>query len=108
MIQYFNDYYYTCYGFGHKANQCRSRMNGRNVVQNNVVCHNCSRPQHIAKFCRSKNTRKDNSVKRDEPIKKIDPKETKKEMNKIWRNKEETNDKGESIPPSSADVSSRH
>lgn len=37
MIQSFKGYWYACYGFEHKANQRKYRMNGRNIVQNNVV-----------------------------------------------------------------------
>lgn len=51
MIESFNGYCYTCYGFGHKANQSRSRMNGRNTIHENITCHNSNRPEHIAMFC---------------------------------------------------------
>lgn len=109
MFQSFNGYFYTCHGFGHKANQCKCRMNGKSNSQRNSVCHNCNKPRHIARFC--KNIRKNNLENRNNPVTKIDLTKVEKEMEKIWRNKEETKNKKESetsneyIPPSSADNS---
>ena len=54
MNQSFVGYYYTCNKFGHKANQYRSRVNGGQTNQKNVVCYNCNKPRHISRVCRSK------------------------------------------------------
>lgn len=47
-------------------------------------------------------------MKKDEPVKKVDLNEVKKEMKNIWRKKEETGDKGEYVPSSGVDVSSKN
>lgn len=105
MIQSFKGYCYTCYGFGHKANQCRSRMSERNNSQRNIICNNYRKTRHNAKFCRSKTTRKDELIKKKKLVKRIDADEVNKEMKNIWINKEENDDKRESIPLSGVDVS---
>lgn len=81
IYQSFNGYCYACYGFGHKANQFISTVN--------VVCHKCNKPRYIARCCRSRNMRKNNLVKRNDSITKIDMTEVKNEMEKIWRNAEQ-------------------
>lgn len=83
MSQYFNVYCYACNGFGNKANECRSRMGGSNLVEKGVTFHKCSKPRHVTKFCRSRNVKPSISQKKVDPAKKLDLVEMKKEVNKI-------------------------
>lgn len=81
-FKYFNGYYYTCNGFGHKADVCRSRFGGSKLVQNVVMCHKCDNPRHIATFCRRINVNVD-PIKNNDLLKKFDHIEMKKEENEV-------------------------
>jgi len=48
----FNRYYYICNNFGHKANQCRRRLNQTNSSFSRQ-CFNCKRYGHKSHECRN-------------------------------------------------------
>lgn len=58
MNNNFHRYFHTCNGYGHKANQCRSRSHTVNSIQKNVNCYKCKQSKHYANQCKNENMEK--------------------------------------------------
>lgn len=86
MVEWFNlsmDIVIHVMDFGIKLINADLEWMEVRFVKKNVMCYNCNKPRHISKFCRSKNMKKDNLVKKNDPAQNIDPVETNEEMDKI-------------------------
>lgn len=62
------------------------------ALQTSIIYYNFNKLGHIARFYKGKN------VRSYAPQKKIDTNQQKKVMNKVWKKKEESKVKNESIP----------
>lgn len=93
--------------FGHISNQCRTmpyQMNFR-PMENNVVCRACNKTNHIAKYCRSKNSAPVDKNKSNAKGKaKVD--EIRDQHKKMWIKKDESKADGGSVLEFDVDASS--
>lgn len=63
-----------------------------------MVFYQCNKLGHLAKFCRSRNSKPVNSFKDQKGKHKVDVEETKEDMNQIWKNKSDDSPGEETIP----------